>query len=108
MNEEFTPEQLYAIVSKKYEVYHLMVAQGGHYSMYPNQVKNSWVNVIGERAVLLSDHTKLDEVIISLIEFNEGRSKDEIVNSWDGTTSMVVKEAIKDLKVKETDGIVIL
>jgi len=104
----YTPEQLFELVSKKYEVYHLMVTQGNHFICHGDAVKKSWVRRIGERAIPLTDHSKLGEVIISLIEFNEGKSKDEIVDSWNGSTSMTVKEAIKDLKVKETDGIIVL
>lgn len=106
--KSYTARQLFEMVSKKYEVYHLMVMEGDFCRDHANAVKKSWVNVIGERAIPLSDHTKLGEVITSLIEFNEGKSKDEIISSWDGGTSLVVKDAINSLKVKETDGIVVI
>jgi hypothetical protein len=35
-----------------------------------------WVDLLGQRVIGLSDHTKLAEVIVSAIEVNEGRDRD--------------------------------
>jgi hypothetical protein len=105
---DYTPEKLFDLVSKTFEVYHLMVTESNYYQRHERSIKMEWSKVMGERVIPLTDHTKLGEVIISLIEFNEGKAKDSIVKSWSGDTSLVVKEAIKDLKVKENDGIVVL
>ena len=85
-----------------------MVTEGDHYQRHGDSVKKSWLKVIGERAIPLTDHTKMGEVVISIIEHNEGKKKDDIINSWSGDTSIAVKNAIKDLKVKESDGIIVL
>ena len=53
--------------------------------------------MLGQRVIMLSDHTKLGEVIVSAIEVNEGAIADDVIGSWDGSTSLVVKDAISGL-----------
>jgi hypothetical protein len=47
----------------------------------------------------LADHTKFAETVVSLIQVNEGASKEDVIKSWDGTTSVVVGRALEDLDV---------
>ena len=93
----FTAQELLSMVSQRYEVFHLMVEQGNHMRYNKDAVVKSWVEVLGQRAILLTDHTKLSEVIISTIQMNEGIDKDTIVKSWDGSTGVVVSAALKDM-----------
>jgi len=111
VESDLTAEQCLALAEKMYHVYHIIIAEGS----YPRNrgvdtVKTAWTNLMGQRAVVLSDHTKLAELVISLIQMNEGTDKDEVISSWDGSTSLVIKDAVKDValesgKVSET-GIV--
>ena len=95
--KDFTAEELYTMVSRQYNVYHLMVEQGSHMRSSRDAVIQSWTNLMGQRAMLLADHTKMAEVIVSVIQANEGEALDKIVGSWDGSTGLVVSKAIKDL-----------
>lgn len=95
--KDFTAEELFTMVSRNYHVYHLMVEQGSHMRSRPDEVVASWTKLIGQRAIRLSDHTKMAEVIVSIIQAVEGESVDTIVKSWDGSTGLVVSKAIKDL-----------
>ena len=88
---------MYEIVSKMYNVYHIMVAEGSHCRSYGPEVRREWTNLIGEKAIWLTDHTKLSEVIESIIEVNEGRDKSTVAASWSGDTSLVVNTAISGL-----------
>ncbi|PPD55278.1 MAG: hypothetical protein CTY12_01335 [Methylotenera sp.] len=111
-----SPEQdidikdMYETVSKMYNVYHIMVAEGQHCrGRNADKVRSDWTNLIGENAIWLTDHTKLSEVIESIIEVNEGRTVDSVTNSWSGDTSLVVKTAIQSLTPKtnsESSGII--
>lgn len=98
-----TPEQdidikdMYEIVSKMYNVYHIMVAEGSHCRSYGDRVRTQWTDLIGENAIWLTDHNKLSEVIESIIEVNEGRDKAAVAASWSGDTSLVVSTAIAGL-----------
>ena len=106
--DQFTAEELYRMVFRTYNVYHLMVEQGSFMRSRPDQVKESWRNVIGQNAIPLADCTKMSEVIVSTIQANEGVDADKIISSWDGTTGVVVAKAIRDIAAsrKSAGGLV--
>jgi len=94
-------------VSKRYELFHIVVEEGSYARYRKDEVKKAWNNVLGQRVIMLSDHTKLAEVIVSTIEVNEGSAVDDVVGSWDGSTSLVVKDAISGLTtVNKSSGLV--
>jgi hypothetical protein len=95
--DKITAEELLTMVSRQYEVFHIMVAEGSYYRSYGDKVKKEWTKLLGQRAIVLTDHTKLGEVIISTLQALAGEDINKIVDSWDGSTKMVVKDAIKDL-----------
>jgi len=99
-----TNEQLLAMVSRSYHVYHLIVNQGSHYRASGAKVDSKWRELLGQRAMNLTDHTKMSEVIVSTIQANEGFAKEEILDSWDGKTSMVVAHALKDTDIMVKNG----
>jgi len=90
-------KDLLALAERTYHVFHIMVEEGSHYRHYGNKVKDKWQAVLGERAIGLSDHTKLAEVIVSTIQLTEGMNADTIVETWDGSTSVAVKHALKGM-----------
>ena len=61
-----------------------------------DKVIASWKDLLGQRALLLSDIDSLSEVIISTIEMCEGKDKDEVIKSWSGGTQLVVSNALGD------------
>ena len=81
-------------VSKKWEVFHLCLKQGSTYRDYDLK---QWKALLGERAILVADYTKIPEIIVSILESVAGKSKQDILDSWDGSTRMVVNEAIRGL-----------
>jgi len=102
LQEDIPFEDTVAAAQKMYEVYHIIVAQGSyckHYDAY--NVRSAWARYLGQNAILLTDYTKLSEVIVSIMEVNEGKNKDEVVKSWSGDTAMVVKDAVSHLAAKE-------
>jgi len=101
---DFTAADLLTIVSRQYEVFHLMVEQGSHYRSHGDRVKRSWENLLGQRAIPLADHTKLSEVIVSIIQAIEGEDKATIAASWDGSTAVVVNKAINGLTSTDASG----
>lgn len=95
---DFTSEELLLMVEKSYHVFHIMVEQGSHMRHSGAQVKKAWTNLLGQRALLLSDHTKLAEIIVSTIQVIEGESVADVVSSWPSdNTSLVVSRAIGGL-----------
>lgn len=93
----FTYDELYAMASKQYEVFHIIIAEGNHARYAENAVRTSWKNAIGERAIWLDDYKNLSEVIVSIIQMIEGADYDTVVSSWSGDTSLVVASATKEL-----------
>ena len=109
IDEDIETRYLLEMVSRTYEVFHIIVRQGYNFRRMPDECVRNWVELLGERALQLSDAKKLTEVIVSAIQINEGFSTEEVEKSWDGDTSMVVREAISGLTKSSkttTEGVV--
>lgn len=91
----FTSTELYAMASKMYNVFHIIVEQGNgcSYGDLTNVVA-SWEKVVGQKLLRLSDYTKLSEVIVSAIQVMEGADVAAVSKSWSGSTAMVVGHAL--------------
>lgn len=87
------------MVSRMYHVFHVIVEEGDHCRHSHDTVVNSWTKLLGQRALKLSDHTKLSEVIVSAIQANEGEDTKDVVSSWTGDTSIVVAHALSGYAV---------
>ena len=93
-----TAEELFNLVYPEWNVYHVIIKQGSHASRAFNEVRRSWDRVIGEqRTIALDDHKNIGEVIVSTIEIASGKSLETVVDSWDGSTGVVVNNALKSL-----------
>jgi len=103
---DLTAQQLLDMVTRQYHVFHVMVEEGNHFHHYGRDVTKQWKALLGERALLMSDYTKLSEVIVSTIQSIAGDSVANIVGSWkDPGTRAVVARAIGDLApAKSTNG----
>ena len=96
-------------VCRKYEVFHLCLKEGSNMSGLwadvgeVDRVINQWTDLLGERAIPVSDYTKIPQIIVSILETMAGKSVEEVVNSWDGSTAIVVREAISGLTEKKEE-----
>lgn len=95
--DSMSAEDLLRLVSKQYEVFHIVIEEGNHMRYQPDQVMKSWTNILGQRVLKLSDYTKLPELIVSTLQVLNGENKDSVSHSWDGSTNLVITNAIKDL-----------
>ncbi len=96
---DLTSQDLLTMASRSYHVYHLMVEESGSFD---STVQRNWRNLLGERALLLSDHSKMAEVIVSTIAINEGAQVDQITKSWSGSTAVAVARAVNGLATRGT------
>ncbi len=69
--KDYTAEELLAMAEKSYNVFHIIIGEGSHARSRPDQVRDSWSALMGERALWLKDHTKLADGIVSIIDMNE-------------------------------------
>lgn len=85
------------MVEERYDVYHLVIKEGHNYKISPDSVDKCWKNILGQRVIPVEDYTKIPEIITSILELRSGKNKKEIINSWDGSTSLVVKSGLASL-----------
>jgi hypothetical protein len=71
-----------------WQVFHLIVETS---STKEQNAVMKWRELLGERAVVVSDIERLPEVIVSLIQAVAGTSPEEIVGSWDETAAPAVR-----------------
>ncbi|KWA84256.1 hypothetical protein WL29_23130 [Burkholderia ubonensis] len=95
VERDLTSAELLTMASRSYHVFHLLVEES---RACDTQVKENWKDLLGERALPLSDHTKLAELIVSTIQVNEGWSVADAVKSWSGDTSLVVARGLNSLQ----------
>lgn len=94
---DLTAEELLSEVSRQYEIYHLMIEEGSGMRYGRSNVLDKWTNLLGQRAILVSDCSKIPEIIVSILEIATGKDAKEVVSSWDGSTAVVVSKAVSGL-----------
>lgn len=93
----FLAQELFELVSAEWNIYHIIIKEGNHASRCLDAVKKSWENVIGiQKTIVTEDHTKIAEIIVSILEMMAGKDLSSVVNSWDGSTAVVVKSALQN------------
>lgn len=98
VQQDYTTEELYKMVSEKYHTFHIIVEQGSHMRHRPHEVRSSWKELMGDHAIQLRDYTKLSEVVVSVIQINEGADRHAVIDSWDAATQPVVAHAVNGIQ----------
>jgi hypothetical protein len=100
-------EALLEQAEEHWHVFHLMVEQGTTLNKHAIQ---SWRDVLGERAIMLSDIDKLSEVLVATMQVVAGADAHAVADSFaDPGTALVVRNAIGGLtKTNQTGGVVTL
>ena len=106
--EEISAEDLLTDVSKEWNVFHLLLEEGYYARRYLDECKEQWKKLYGQHVLFVSDISKISEIITSTIQLVEGDSKDRVIKSWDGTTSLVVQHALQDLEKFDSDSTVLV
>jgi len=104
--ESLSINKILDMASEKYEVFHLILKEGSYARSH--NVMPAWVKLLGQRAIPVNDATKLAEIIVSLIQINEGENKVDVVNSWAGDKSLAVRTAVEGYSLSKSSGIEIL
>lgn len=101
IERDLTSAELLTMASRSYHVFHLLVEESHSCDA---SVKQNWQNLLGERALPMSDHTKMAELIVSSIQVNEGASVADVMKSWSGDTSVVVARGLGGLAPASAPG----
>lgn len=102
---DVSAEQALMLASRSWDVYHLVVEQGGYCQRYRDEVYRRWHALLGpERVLPLTDYTKMSEVIVSLLQVLGGEDKATVAKSWSGDTSLVVANAMRGVQRRPAGG----
>jgi hypothetical protein len=102
VERDLTAEELLTEVSRQYEVFHLCV---GNYRGYDSL--NRWKKLLTERAMEVTDGSKIPEIMESTMEVLGGKDVDTVASQWNGDTALAVKTAIGGLSaVKQSNSLV--
>ena len=93
IEKDLSVDELLTEVTRQYEVFHLIVGHGE--SFYGSVTK--WKKLLSERAMEVSDYTKIPEIVESTLEILNGTDVITTTSQWDNTTSLVVQNAVKGL-----------
>lgn len=93
---------LLTMASRQWEIFHVIVEEGSHARSHKDKVFGAWGDLLGQRAIHLSDHKKVAEVIVSTLQICEGEAADTVTKSWDGSTALTVGHAVKGLTANKT------
>lgn len=92
----YTAQELLDLAKERYEVFHLIIEEGSYAKRALGKVTGAWRELMGNRAVPLSDHNKLPEVISAIIRINEGADVQEVIDSYqDQATKRVIAHAFE-------------
>lgn len=94
VEKDVSSTELLAECQDKWEVFHLITPTS--MTNHQNAIEK-WRELLGERAIVIEDWHKLSEVIVSIMQVNEGQDVDKVIGSWDGDTSLVVGSAVSGL-----------
>ena len=79
-----------------YHVFHLHCEQGSYPtgSHSGDEIFQYWQSKLGERALKLTNYDNICEVIATIVATISGADMNKIVNSFDKSTALVVKDTI--------------
>jgi hypothetical protein len=86
-------------VRRMYIPYHIVIAEGNYAHGRVDAVRKAWGAVMGESVVVLEDHTRVAELIVSLMQLHAGTALADVASSWSGGTGKVVSRALQGLSV---------
>ena len=95
---DLTAEEILTEVTRQYEVFHLVVKEGER--RYNSVTK--WTKLLSERAMEVTDYTKIPEIIESTLEILGGADASTVASQWDGNTAIVVQNAVKGLSAVDS------
>lgn len=103
LEREMSSDEMLQEAQRKYDVFHIVIAEGDHARQFPDAVRDSWAKTLGQHVIHLADHKKLAETIVSTIEVVEGRDAATVTARF----GSAVHDAVKHLPRSRTPRLAI-
>ena len=79
-----TSEQALENASERYHVFHFVVADGSHCRSHGvDYVVDTWTPYLGEACIVVDNYRHIPQIVVSVIQVNEGADPEEVINSWE-------------------------
>ena len=88
-----TARQCLDLAQQRYDVFHIVIREG-YASTQMSRVLGSWEALLPGRTYVLEDYRRIAELVVSIIEINEGGNAEDVASSWDTGAQSVVAKAI--------------
>jgi hypothetical protein len=95
---DLTSKEILAMASTSWEVFHIIIEEGSYCSSGLQKVTKEWNALLGQRAIKLSRHQDLAELIVSTIQVNEGSDLESVTATWSGRTALTIRSALKTMQ----------
>jgi len=95
--QSYSVDELLQMAQEKYNVFHLIIEQGNYAMLHGKAVTNAWKQLLGHRAILVSDYTLVPEIILAALAVQEGQEPEMIIEQYQNEhTRSVIKHALFD------------
>jgi len=91
-SEGINDKDILSEVQRTHHVFHIHVNEG-NYKDSPS-ILSYWKDLVGERLIVLEDHTTIAEVIASTVAVIHGLDLDTVLKSFDASTASTVRNAL--------------
>lgn len=102
---DMSSRDVLTMASKMWDIYHIIIEEGSYCRSRPDIVFSQWRDLLGQKAIPLSNHEDLAELIVSTIEVAEGAELDKVASSWSGSTALVIKDSLKSFSKRSTHSV---
>ena len=94
---DISPLESLELAQRYYDCFHVIIKEGNYARSHLDRVVKGWRDLMGQRVIVLDDHKKLAETIVSAIEVAEGCSAKDSADKWASSTGRVVFDAVKNI-----------
>jgi hypothetical protein len=98
--QDMTAKECVAEAMQSFEVFHIVLDEKARLRSSYDRMLREWNDLLPQRIINLADYTKLAETVVSAIQIFEGDTKASVAASWDGSTAVVVADAVRALAEK--------
>lgn len=105
LQRDISTRDLFTMASKQWNIFHIIIQEGTYYRTNPDKTERAWRDILGEGAITLDDHTKLAELIVSLLEVQEGSDLATVADSWTGSTALTIRNSLNGTKSNKLSGV---